>query len=172
MIWVDWCILALIAASALVGALRGFVREAFGLATWALAFFLAWRFSTPVAAALERYIATPPLREAVSYCGLFLVGLLIGGVGTSSLVDAIRNSRFSSADRTLGAGLGLIRGLLIVTIFVLFARMTAVVHDPWWTQSMLIARFEPLADGLGLLLPRRWMDRLGTTADASASVQL
>ena len=39
--WADWAILAVVIVSSLISLLRGFVREALSLVSWAVAFFIA-----------------------------------------------------------------------------------------------------------------------------------
>lgn len=167
MIWVDYCILTLILLSTVVGVLRGFAREALGLVTWLLAFWLAFSFADPLSAWLAPRISVPSVRMAVSYAVLFLAGLLVGGILTSMIVQGLRNSAFSSTDRTLGAGFGVIRGVLLVALFVLLAGMTPARQDPWWRQSVLIARFEWLADGLRIVMPEAWLDLLRPAASSA-----
>ena len=41
----DYLVIAAIIISAVVGALRGFLREAVALAAWIIALFVAWHFS-------------------------------------------------------------------------------------------------------------------------------
>ena len=38
------CIVAIVAISALIGLVRGFVREAISLVTWLIAIWVAWRY--------------------------------------------------------------------------------------------------------------------------------
>ncbi|HEX4870859.1 MAG TPA: CvpA family protein [Nevskiaceae bacterium] len=160
MIWVDWCILLVVLISGLIGLFRGFTREILGLLTWALALWLAVALVGWADQALAPHIASLALRLAVAYALLFLSGLLLGGIVTALLTDAIRNSRYSSADRTLGAGVGLIRGGLLVAVFVLIAGLYGARSESWFRQSALLLRFEPLAQALQVLIPEDWLRRL------------
>ena len=158
--WADYGILAIVILSILIGVLRGFIRELFGIGTWVLAILLAVLFGAKLAVALQYDIATPLVRMGVSYGGLFLAGLLIGGILTALLVARVRQSRFSSADRTLGAGLGLIRGILLVGLVVLLARTVDVSEEAWWRESALIGPSMPVADALDTLIPDSWLEPL------------
>lgn len=155
--WADYSILALILLSALIGALRGFTRESLGLATWIVAIVIAVLFGRAAAAALEPHIAAPLIRVAVAYGGLFLAALLVGGIVTALIVSRVRESRFSSADRTAGAGLGLIRGAVMVALLVMVGMMTKVHEAPWWKQSRLIAPAESFAAALRSIVPDAWL---------------
>lgn len=155
--WADYGILAIVILSILIGLLRGFTREIFGLGTWVLAIVLSVLFGSELTVALQPHIATPLVRLAAAYGGLFLGGLLIGGILTAVLVARVRESRFSSADRTLGSGLGLLRGVLIVGLVVLLARTAGVGDEPWWQKSVLIGPSQVIADGLDTLIPDPWL---------------
>lgn len=158
--WADYGILAIVILSILIGVLRGFTRELFGIGTWILAIAMAILFGAKFALTLQPHIATPLVRIGVAYGGLFLAGLLIGGILTALLVSRIRQSRFSSADRTLGAGLGLIRGILVVGFVVLLARTVDVSEEAWWRESALIGPSMPIADALDTLIPDSWLEPL------------
>lgn len=155
--WVDYGILGIIVLSAMIGLLRGFTREIFGLGTWVLAIAASVLFGSTLAEALQGLVSTPLFRTGIAYGGLFLGGLLIGGILTALFVQRVRESQFSSADRTLGAGLGLIRGILVVGLVVLLARTSGMSEKPWWKQSVLIEPSQVLADGLDVLVPDAWL---------------
>jgi len=138
--WADYGILAIVILSILIGVLRGFTRELFGVGTWVLAIVLAVVFGSKAAVALQEHIATPLVRMGAAY--------------------GIRQSRFSSADRTLGAGLGMIRGILIVGLVVLLARTVDVSEEAWWRESALIGPSMAIADALDTLIPDSWLDPL------------
>lgn len=167
--WADYGILAIVVVSVLVGLMRGFTREAFGLGTWVFAIFLTLLLGREFAELLVPHIATPLFRTATAYVGLLLLGLLIGGIVTAVLVARVRESRFSSADRTLGSGLGLIRGVLIVGLIVLLARTNGMNQKPWWNQALLVGPAEVIADGLDILIPDAWLMPLKPDSPRPAS---
>ena len=165
MIWVDYCIVGVLAVSTLIGVIRGFARETLGLLTWVLAIWLSAAFAPVVADSLADYLSAPSVRSIAAHVLLFFGGLLVGGIATALLVRRLRESVLSSTDRTLGAGFGLMRGAVLVAMFVLVAQGTAVRQDPWWRQSLLLNRFEWLADAIGIVVPSRWLDRLQRQGD-------
>lgn len=160
MIWVDWCILAVVLISILVGVFRGFAREILNLLTWALAFGVAWIFGDHLAGLLAAKIAEPAVRIACAYAVLFLGGLLTGAVLTHFLTDWIRDSVFNGIDRTLGGGFGLLRGAVVVILFVLLAGTMGARQDRWWHQSIFVPRLEWLAEGMKVLVPERWLEKI------------
>lgn len=166
MTWIDYCIAALALISVLVGVLRGFTREVLSLLTWVLAFTLAALFGGRAAALLESRIADAALREAVA-CGLvFFAALLVGAVLTHVAVQAVRDSRFSASDRTLGAGVGVLRAAIVLVLFVLVAGRLGATQDRWWQQSVIVPRFVGIAHGAETLIPQRWLNFLSTAPAA------
>lgn len=158
--WLDYGIVAVVMLSILIGFVRGFTRESLGLGTWILAILLSVAFGPAFAAWLTPHFEQPLLRAGVAYGGLFLGGLLIGGILTAVLVTRVRESRFSTADRTMGSGLGLIRGILFVGLVVLLGATVGFDDESWWQQSVLIEPAQVVADGLDVLIPDAWLEPL------------
>ncbi len=71
MFWPDYAIIAIIAVSVLVGALRGFIKEVFSLAVWVAAYMVAYHFSGDVARLMESAVTLPSARTAMGFAGLF-----------------------------------------------------------------------------------------------------
>lgn len=168
MIWVDYCILAVTLLSVVVGVLRGFTREFFSLLTWALAISLTLLFGTTVADALQSTISIPALRVVAGYAACFLGGLLLGALVSMLFVEMVRNSRLASADRTLGAGFGLLRALLVTALFVMIAENMGGREERWWQGSMVIGKVEWLASGLQVLVPESWLQAIRPQTETSA----
>lgn len=160
MIWVDYCILAVFILSVIVGLLRGFTREVLGFATWIFAIALAWLFGHAAADALQQKIAEPALRLFCAYALLFLSGLLIGSLVTYFVSEAVQDTFLGLTDRMLGGGYGLLRAAVFIAAFVLVAGQMGAQQERWWQQSLLIGKFEWLANGLGTLVPERWLEGL------------
>ncbi|MEQ1438202.1 CvpA family protein [Fontimonas sp. SYSU GA230001] len=169
MTWIDYCILSVFIVSVLVGVWRGFTREVLSLATWIAAFVAAWLFSSMVGVRLEPHLGDPALREAAASAIVFLLALFAGAVITHFIVVAVRDSRFSPADRTMGGGLGVVRAVVAVSLFVLVAGRMGAGENLWWRQSLLIDRFTPLARGAETLIPARWLDLLKPALPSSSS---
>ena len=74
----DYTILVVMGLSALVGLLRGFVRETVSLLVWIAAFWLAMTYSAAMADNLTGFIHQPSLRVAAVFVGLFVAVLLVG----------------------------------------------------------------------------------------------
>lgn len=151
--YADYVILGIVAISILVGAIRGFIKEAFSLAVWAAAFLVAFQYSGALALELESHIELPSARTALAFAGLFLVVLLIGGLLTFLIGKLVEKTGLSGTDRLLGGVFGSIRGLFLVMALMLVAGLTPVPQDPWWQNSRSIQSLLPLAEWSAQFLP-------------------
>lgn len=171
--WVDYAILAVVAISTVAGLLRGFTREILSLVTWIAAFWLAWRYGPVVAVHLGRVHfgqAGEGLRLYIGYALIFIAVLIIGALLAAAFVKLVRSGPLIGPDRTLGGGIGLLRGLLIVVTAVMLATVGGERGSASWRQSMLVPHLVPLADGLRAYVPRAWLAPL-TQREATASSQ-
>lgn len=165
--YADYIILAIIVISVLVGALRGFVKEAFSLAVWVLAFLLAFQYSGDLAQLLENRVELPSARTALSFAGLFLAVLLVGGLLTYLVGKLVEKTGLSGTDRLLGAVFGGARGLILVIFMILVTGLTPVPQDQWWQQSRTIQGLLPLAEWSAQFLPDYILEHLDFSAGAN-----
>lgn len=145
MTWVDFVILVIIAVSAIVSLLRGFVREALSLATWILAFVIGFTFSASLAVYFAEWISIPSLQMAAAFAILFLLTLAIGAWINYLVYKIVEKTGLSGTDRIIGVAFGAARGVLVVVVLVLLAGLTPLPDDPWWDQSRLLGSFEEMA---------------------------
>ncbi|MFA6409151.1 MAG: CvpA family protein [Gammaproteobacteria bacterium] len=159
--WADYAILIIVGVSTLVSLVRGFVREAISLCTWIIAAWIAFKFSSLCANLFIGYIKTPSLRLVVAFLILFVGILIIGALINFLIYELISHTGLSGTDRVLGMLFGAGRGLLLVGVLVLLGNMSAATKDKWWTDSVLIPRFQGLATWLHSFLPEKineWKD--------------
>jgi len=143
--WADWFIIAVLCVSALVGVMRGFVRECVSLSVWFVAFVVAMSFSDRASVMLTEYITTGSLRYVVSFAALFVVTMILGNLLGHILGAMVKGVGLSGPDRLLGVGFGIARGLIIVMVIVIFLpRLLPVESDLWWQQSRFIPLFVSL----------------------------
>lgn len=140
--WVDIAILGLIALSALISLLRGFIKEAMSLAVWIGAFFIAKHFYLELAAYLSG-IQDDMVRNAAAIAILFVATLIVGAILNYVLAQLVIKTGLSGTDRLLGLVFGALRGVLLVSALLFFAdSFTAANEETWWQQSKLIPHFE------------------------------
>jgi membrane protein required for colicin V production len=153
LIWVDYCLIGLIGLSALIGLVRGLIREVFSLTLWGVSIWLGLRFGRDFSAYLEPLIALPSARMVASFLILFISALILGGLLGFLLGKLVDSTGLSGTDRLAGLIFGVGRGMLIAAVLVLLAGVTPVPQDPWWKQSQLIPPFQSLALWLRDQLP-------------------
>lgn len=168
MIWVDYCIVVIFLLSVLIGLWRGLTREVLSLVTWIFAIGLALYAADALSAWdwLQQRLSDPTLRRTAAMVLLFFGGLLLGALITHVAVQAVRDSRFSPADRTLGAGVGLVRAVFVIALFVLVSGHMGARDDRWWRESLFVGAFMPLSTGLEALIPDRWLSQLQPSASS------
>ncbi len=157
--WVDIIILSIIAISTLISLFRGFIREAFSLAVWVLAFWVSWTFFRDLAINMENMIATPSVRFGVAFAALMILSLTVGGLINYLIIQLVHKTGLSGSDRFIGMIFGAARGILLVAVLVLIAGLTPFPADPWWQVSALIPYFQELALWLQSLLPADIADK-------------
>ncbi len=168
LIWVDFVILGVIAVSALLSLFRGFIREAFSLAVWILAFWISWTFFRDLSLRMEGFIGTPSVRLGVAFAILMILSLTVGGLVNYLVIRLIKSTGLSGSDRFIGMFFGIARGVVLVAVLVLLAGLTPLPQDPWWNDSVLIPYFQELAIWLRDLLPPEIADRFQFLAEEAA----
>ena len=153
MIWVDYGILIIVALSALISVMRGFVREALSLAAWVAAFWVAFAFHQHLAALFINHIETPSIRLISAFALLFVVTLVICAIINSLIAQLVKKTGLSGTDRMLGVLFGIARGAVVVAILALLAGLTPLPADPWWKESIFIVHFQSMAIWLQQFLP-------------------
>ncbi len=151
--WADYVIIAIIVFSAIVGLIRGFVREAFSLASWVGAFVVAVIFAEWGARMLARWVPGEQLRLVLAFAGLFALVLIVGiAVGHfASLM--VERAKLTRADRGLGLFFGIARGYVAVAALVVVASFSRVPAQGWWHRSVLIPFTRPVAAWIAHHLP-------------------
>jgi membrane protein required for colicin V production len=153
MIWVDILIIAIVAISAIISLIRGFVQEALSLATWIAAFALAWFFFRPLAVQLEPWIDVASIRLGVAYGIILLLVLLAGALVNHFMKTLVETTGLTGTDRLIGIFFGVARGAVVVAILVLLAGLTPFPTDSWWNESRLIPYFQEMAMWMKGYLP-------------------
>ena len=148
MVAVDYILLAILFVSTAVSLLRGFVREAISLVSWAVAIWCAWRFGGAVAGALEGSMGFMTARLWVAR-SLLLVGVLVaGGLVEWLVVYLLQKTGLTGTDRAIGTLFGFARGVVLGGLLVAILQTGGFEAEPWWQDSKLIPYAAPVADVL------------------------
>ncbi|MBF2760951.1 MAG: CvpA family protein [Ectothiorhodospiraceae bacterium AqS1] len=153
MLMVDYAILVIVGLSALLGLIRGMIRDLLSIAGWIAALLAAVFFTDIVAAWLVDWVGSPVIRQAIAFVSLFIGVLLLSAPLVRVVGELVDRSGLSGMDRILGFFFGFLRGVVIVALLVMLSWSTPLPRQPWWEGSALIAYLEYPADQLRRLLP-------------------
>lgn len=156
----DYCVLALVLFFAVIGLVRGIVRELIALAAWIAAVVLAFLFGNDVAALLPGLVDTPLAKQLIAFALIFVATLATGALLGYALAKAIRAIGLGVLDRLLGAMFGAAKGGAIALLFVLIAGVTTLPRSEWWQNSVLAPALATAALALRPWLPAAWAERL------------
>jgi len=134
---VDYVIVGFIALSAVIGLVRGFVREMLALAIWAIAVMFAIGFSDQVAVQLPKAIEGESARFIAAFALVFVGTLIAGAVAQWLVMRLIATTGLSGTDRLLGVLFGGLRGA-VVCIFAVIALRPFASDQPWWHASRAV----------------------------------
>jgi membrane protein required for colicin V production len=156
----DYGVLALMAASVLLGLWRGVVSEVLALAAWLVAFVAARAWAEFASGWFAGVVTEPGLRYAAGF-GVVMVAVLIAFAAARLLLKLLLQAvGLGLIDRLLGAGFGVLRGLLIVLIAVLIAGLTTLPRATWWQESSLAPPLETAVIAAKPWLPREVAKRI------------
>jgi membrane protein required for colicin V production len=144
----DYLIIAAVLVCAVVGAARGFLREAIGFLAWIIALFVAWHFSNLIEPHLGGLLAGGAVRPWAARVIIVALILLIGALFGAALGHYVRLSIFSGMDRLLGFAFGALRGLVLAGVFVILGQVLHLDGERWWHDSRLMPFAESIANGL------------------------
>ena len=156
----DYVVLGIILVSVLLSIIRGFVRESLSLAGWIVAFVVAGSFAVAFEPMLPPEIGGESIRLLAAFIVLFLSVLIVAILITKLLSALIKSVGLGFIDRFLGAAFGFLRGLLVVTVLVLIAGLTALPQQSFWQQALLSQPLENVAMKVMPWLPRGISSRI------------
>ena len=154
MSWFDIAILAVIVLSSLISLVRGFVKESISLATWLAAGFIALTYYLVLTDLLLPYIESPTLSQVAAFAILFLATLVVGAIINFMVSQLVSKTGLSGTDKMLGVIFGAARGVLIISMIVLFAGLTPMPSENWWQESVLVDHFMKVAVWIKDFMPQ------------------
>lgn len=113
---IDVVFLCVIAISAIVGGVRGFVREVFGLVAWAASFYVSYlllSFTTPLVAS---WITSPNLASIIAFVAAFVLILILTLLFAQIIANIVRETALKVVDSSLGIVVGIMRGVILLCI--------------------------------------------------------
>jgi membrane protein required for colicin V production len=150
----DWILIAVLAASMVLGAWRGLVYEVLSVLGWIAAFLLAQWFAPDVAQQLPMQNSDQTLRYAAAFVLVFVASVFLAGLISALMKKII--SVVGPVDRILGAIFGLFRGLILLLALSVVVQMTALQESDWWLESQGGPMLMTLLKGLRPMLPEKF----------------
>jgi membrane protein required for colicin V production len=144
----DVLILLVLLGSILIGALRGFIREAVSVAFWILAIWAAWKLGPIIEPHLGGLLADPNVAPWVGRLVILVLVLLIGWVVGMILSYFTRTLGLGPLDRVIGLLFGAVRGMVLVGLLIIGGELLHMNHEEWWNQSKLVHYGETVGDWL------------------------
>ena len=167
--WLDTALLAVLIVSSVVGLWRGVVYELLSLAGWLVAWFCAQAWGADLAAAWLPSGWSPAVTGLAGYALLFALTLAVWRVLVWLIQQLLHASPVAPVDRALGAGFGLLRGVVVVLALVMLVGMTPLAANPGWVHSTGVRW---AYEGLALLAPilpgDGWAERMRPPVDPMA----
>jgi len=144
----------LVLISAILATARGLTREILSLATWAGSAAIAiymWQYHPEIA---REYIAEQVVADVATVVVTFIVSLIVLHLITMRIADFVVDSRIGPLDRTLGFVFGVLRGLLIAIVVVIFGLWLLPNNlPPWAANSQSLPHLRNMGDALISMLP-------------------
>lgn len=141
--WIDVGVITVIIFSGLLAFLRGFVREALGVAAWVGALFAAWSLFPTLQPQFRSWIGHPELADPAAFLAVFVVVLVVLSVIAGLVAGMVRGSVMGGVDRTLGTLYGLLRGAVLVIAAYIGLGMLSTPDR--WPDALIQARTVPYA---------------------------
>ena len=131
----DVVMVILIGVSAVLGLVRGLIREVLSLVIWISALVLGIAFAKPVAGVLGLDLSIG-LQTAIGFAIVFVAVLVGGALVQRFLGGLVASTGLTGTDRTLGLVFGTVRGAAVVLVALILLRPFAESRA-WWAESMI-----------------------------------
>jgi membrane protein required for colicin V production len=146
----DGILLGIMLVSAVLAMIRGFSREVLSIASWvaaaAAAFYLYAHLTPFVQQYMPSIASNITVANIIAAAIVFLITLIVVSVITMKIADFIIDSRVGALDRTLGFVFGAARGMLLVTVAMLFFNWLVPDDQPGWIAE---AKSKPMLESIG-----------------------
>ena len=117
--WLDFVLALILLASGIAGLRRGFSRQVIGLISGLLALLLGIWFYGTVGFYLLPYVSSRTMANAGGFAAVFCGVLLLGAIASFLVGRFLSVTGLSIIDHLLGAGFGLLRGMVFAVAIIM-----------------------------------------------------
>lgn len=141
----DLLIFGVIAVCGCMAMMRGMIAEIGTLVSWVVAFALAKAFAVPFSQIALSSVTPQVLSVAMAFVVLFVLTRVALRFVQWMLTSAVSAVGLGCINSVLGGLLGLVKGVLLVTMAVMVCAYTGLSQTDGWKASYSIPYFEFLA---------------------------
>ncbi len=159
----DYAVIVVLIISSILSTLRGMTREFLGLTGWFISIFVSRLTASSVEDWLSDFIAVEGLTEVLSWALPFACTALFWFIFASLIAPGLKRAGLGVLDTWFGVIFGLIRGILLMTVFyvgsVLFVQSEDELY-PFVRDSQSSSYIRMITSGFAPFLPADWQSRL------------
>jgi membrane protein required for colicin V production len=150
----DYAIIALIALSIIFGFIRGFIKESLTVGSWLLAIAAGLMFGQFIADYSNHWFDSPLISAIFAWLVVIISSLIFAAMLNQVLRQMVIRLGLTGIDRLLGIWFGLLRGLILLCLFIIVLDVFGINDSSVLNQSYLINRFKPVANELKMIMPQ------------------
>ncbi len=151
----DYGFLVVLGLSMLLGAVKGFIHVTMSLAGWFVALMAAHFFADLLSPHLAATGLGETPRYALAFIVLFLIVLVTWSIVTMVVKKAANRVGLASLDHWLGAGMGLVRGAVLVVSLTTLVSLTPADQSMVWQGSAAVKMAKAAATASKSILPAK-----------------
>jgi membrane protein required for colicin V production len=161
--WLDVAIIVTMGFLVVRGIFRGFLKEIASLAGVVLGIWLGGLFQPGLTAYLKVHFASIPALALISFGVVFVAVVILCNLTGLALKALVKKAFLGWADRALGVGLALVKGLVVIYLGIVLLTFFVPGHAPVLSKSrlapLIISSYQSM---VGLISPdtyERWKRR-------------
>jgi membrane protein required for colicin V production len=164
---VDIGVLVVLLISAILGMVRGFIRELFSILAWVGAAAISYFAYPLVQPWLNDLIGIELLSELGSAVGVFIIAMIVLTLIFAAIADKLRGQKTGALDRSLGLVYGLARGgVVLVAAYMIFSWFVPPQEQwPWLESARTIAPLRNASARVEQAIPEESWAWLSETLD-------
>ena len=134
--WLDFLLLAILAASVVLSFIRGFFKEVISIVTWISAIVLAFHYS-PQLELKFTWFESEMWRYMAAFASIVVVVFIIGAACMRLVKTLSHSLGLGVFDHILGFVFGAVRGLMAVVVLMMLISATPFAEAQWYKDSQV-----------------------------------